>query len=213
MIHELYLTLLALATIHLIAVASPGPDFALIVKNSIGKGRKAGLASSAGIALAAGLHVIFVLTGISLLVTKFPPLFYAIQYGGAAYLIYIGIKSLGAKACKIETNKISDQTQSKQIKYLPYFVQGFVTNALNPKAWIYFTAIFSQFINLETPPQVLFFYWIIIMFIQIGWFSGMAFFLTHPVIRKRFMTISHWIERICGGLLVALGLKLALSKI
>jgi RhtB (resistance to homoserine/threonine) family protein len=207
------LSILAIAAIHLAAVASPGPDFALIVKNSIGQGRKAGLSSALGIAIAAGLHVVFVLTGISLLVSNFPPAFLAIQYGGAAYLLYIGFKSLKAKKHTQPLNITNTAAETKHIRFTAYFMQGFVTNLLNPKAWIYFTAIFSQFVSINTPINMLCAYWSVMMIIQLGWFSGLTLFLTHNTIRARFMAISHWIERICGGLLMALGIKLALSKL
>ena len=87
-----------------------------------------------------------------------------------------------------------------------------MTNVLNPKAVIFFTAVYTQFIDLHTPWQVHVLYGMTSVVIEFLWFAGVAVVLTNPLIKQKFMGVVHWIERSCGGLMIALGVKLALSK-
>ena len=89
-----YLSLLGLIlALHLMAVSSPGPDFFLVLKNSIQYGKKAGIYLSLGIALGVSIHIIYSLTGVAVLLKKSPSLFKIVKTLGAFYVIYLGIKS------------------------------------------------------------------------------------------------------------------------
>lgn len=89
---------------------------------------------------------------------------------------------------------------------------GVGLHVLNPKAVIFFTAVYTQFIDPHTPYQILFLYGATSVLIETLWFSGVVIVLTNERIRQKFMAVVHWIDRCCGGLMVLLGLKLALSK-
>ncbi len=84
--------LLLIATIHILGAASPGPDLALVLKNSLESGRKAGIYSALGIALGIAVHVSYSVLGLAVLISKSILLFNIIKLIGAAYLIYIGSK-------------------------------------------------------------------------------------------------------------------------
>jgi RhtB (resistance to homoserine/threonine) family protein len=213
MTHEFLLPWLALAAVQLAATISPGPAFAMTVRNATVHGRAAGAMTAIGLGQGVGVHVILVLTGISILLTKIPFLFMAIKYAGAAYLIYIGIKALGAKPKEAETINPNEKPKNPNRNLWSFMTQGFMTNLLNPKAWVFYAAVFSQFITPETPLAIMILYGFTDVAIETVWFTLLSVFLTHPPIRARFIAISHWIERICGGLLIALGVKLALSKL
>lgn len=210
---EFLLPWLALAGVQLAATLSPGPAFAMSVRNSTVHGRTAGIITAIGLGQGVGVHVILVLTGISILLAKIPFLFIAIKYTGAAYLIYIGIKALCAKPAEEEQVTTNEKAKNPNRSKFSFVAQGFMTNLLNPKAWVFFTAVFSQFITTETPASIMALYAITIIAIETGWFITLSLFLTHNSIRTRFIAISHWIERVCGGLLTALGIKLAISKL
>lgn len=88
---------LTVAVVHLFAVMSPGPDFAVVTKNSLLHSRKTGIYTSLGIALGISVHIAYSLLGIGLVISKSAVLFSIIKYLGAGYLVYIGYLSLRAK--------------------------------------------------------------------------------------------------------------------
>lgn len=201
----------ALFLIQSAATMSPGPAFAMTLRNATSGDRKAGILTSVGLGLGVGLHVLFVIFGISVLVAGSPLLYDIIKYSGAAYLIFIGAKSVLAKKRSDEAftplnTKIKNPSPWRRIQ------NGLLTNLLNPKAFVFFTAIYAQFITPETPWAISTTFLLTSVFIEMTWFSLVTLFLTTPKIRAAFMKLSHWIDRISGGLLIALGVKLALSK-
>jgi threonine/homoserine/homoserine lactone efflux protein len=88
---------ITVAIVHLFAVMSPGPDFAVVTRNSLFNSRKVGIYTSLGIALGIMVHVTYSLLGVGLLISRSILLFNIIKFVGAAYLIFIGYKSLRAK--------------------------------------------------------------------------------------------------------------------
>lgn len=201
-----------LAGVQTAATLSPGPAFAMTLRNATVHGRKQGMFTAIGLGLGVAAHVIFVLTGFALLLSKTPLLFATIKYAGAAYLIYIGIKGLRAKPGS--EMKVDLQTQKTKGRHTLSFVQqGFLTNLLNPKAIVFFTAVFAQFITPDMPLEQQSLFGLTCTIIEMIWFTVLTLVLTHAVIRQKFTAISHWIDRICGGLLIALGVRLALSKL
>lgn len=127
---------LTVALIHLLAVASPGPDFAVVVRESVAHGRKAGTYTAMGVGTAIFLHVGYSLLGIGLIVSQSIVLFNALKWAAAAYLLYIGIKALRAKpasAGDAPVNVVAGERTARGA-----FTSGFITNGLNPKATLFF---------------------------------------------------------------------------
>ena len=85
-----WLEFMTIAAVHLLAVASPGPDFAIVMKHSISYGRRAAILTSIGIGLGILIHVAYSLLGIGILIKTTPWLFQALSYVAAAYLLYLG---------------------------------------------------------------------------------------------------------------------------
>lgn len=199
-----------LAGVILLALASPGPDFVMAVRNAMLHSRRAGLWTAAGFALGVGVHITYTLAGLATVIAHSIVLFNVIKYAGATYLVYVGIKSL------LSTGFTSDIRLSREdvcsLSDYRALRAGFLTNLLNPKATIFFMAVFSQFISETTPFQIQMIYAATCVGMTFFWFSGVTLFLTQPGIRAVFLSSSRWIDRVCGGFLVALGIKLALSK-
>ena len=213
---EFFIAWLILASVHLAATMSPGPAFAVAVRNSLAYGRRAGILTAIGLGLGLTGHVVLTLCGIAVVISQSVLLFNLIKYAGAAYLIYMGVKALMARKTiegDDEKNPLDTKPKNKAISDLKALQIGFLTNMLNPKAVLFFTAIFSQFIAPETPWPVLTLYGMTSVIIEAGWFSGLAIVLTNTHVKARISGFVHWIERICGGLFIALGVRLALSKI
>jgi RhtB (resistance to homoserine/threonine) family protein len=201
---------LILASVNLAATLSPGPAFILTVRNALSYNRPLGMMTAMGLGLGIGVHVAFVLGGIAVVIAKSVILFNLIKYAGAAYLVFIGAKAVLAK--KSDNANPNIQTAQKPLTAFGALRMGFLTNVLNPKAVVFFTAVYAQFITVDTPPQILVLFGLTSVLIEAIWFSIVTFILTNPRIKNAFLGISHWIERVCGGLLIALGIRLALSK-
>ncbi len=119
----------------LLAAMSPGPDFAVVTKNSLFGSRRAGLFTAIGVGLGIFLHVAYSLVGIGLIISQSIALFSIIKYIGAAYLFYLGYQLLRAKRAEdgvIETNVGATTSPWRALR------EGFLTNAFNPKATLFF---------------------------------------------------------------------------
>ncbi len=203
-----------MASIQLAATMSPGPAFVVAVRNALSYGRQIGVYTALGLALGVGAHIGFVLAGIAVLIAQSLFLFEVIRYAGAAYLVYIGVKTIIASYHQSQRAVIDDtmSTELKEVSVFKAMMVGFLTNLLNPKAVIFFTAIFSQFIGPETAFATQVLYGVTSIVIEFLWFTGVTIVLTNAVIQSRFMAFMHWVDRVCGGLMIGLGIKLALSK-
>ncbi|WP_102795454.1 LysE family translocator [Bowmanella denitrificans] len=203
-----WLEFLAIATVHLLAVASPGPDFAIVLKHSVSYGRRAAIYTSIGIGLAILLHVAYSLLGIGLLIQTTPWLFNVLSYAAAAYLAYIGFKAIGSSAA----GKSASNAQKGQISDGKAFVVGFVTNGLNPKATLFFLSLFAVVISVTTPMQVKLFYGVYLAFATGLWFIALSFLLAAQPVRRFLQSKGFWFDRLMGILLILLAVKLLIGN-
>ena len=191
------------------AVISPGPDFAMVLKQSIIYGKKSSIYTSIGIGLGIGVHVIYTLLGIGLIISKSIILFTIIKFLGAGYLIYIGYQSLKSKGLKIEENK---DIEIKNMSMIKSFSMGFLCNALNPKATIFFISLFTVIISINTPIYVQAIYGIVCIFEVMLWFVFLSIILSQKRVREFFKKFGIWFDRVVGAVLILIGLKIAFSK-
>jgi threonine efflux protein len=192
------------------ALASPGPDFIMITKVSLQSGRFAGICAALGFALGVVIHVGYVSLGLGALIAKSAILFTALKIIGAAYLFWLGYHGLRAK--KREPGDI-ESADTKRYSPSQAIWQGFLTNLLNPKATLFFLALFSQFVGAETEAFRLFLLGGTCVIMTFLWFTVVATGLTTKAVKTRFIRLSHWLDRVCGGLFIALGVRLVLTKI
>lgn len=200
---------LTVAVIHLLAVMSPGPDFAMISRNSLIYSRKTGIYSAIGLAFGILVHVAYSLIGIGLIISKSIVIFSIIKFLGAGYLIYIGYKALKTKPHNLKSKffeQKNDLNKNIAIK------MGFLTNALNPKATLFFLSLFTQVINPNTPLMIQIFYGLEMSIMTFVWFAFVAAVLSHSAVQTKFALAHHHIERFFGVILIALGIKVALSN-
>jgi RhtB (resistance to homoserine/threonine) family protein len=202
---------LAVAAIHLLAVASPGPDFAVVVRESVTHGRRAGTWTALGVGSAIFLHVGYSLLGIGLIVSQSIVLFNALKWLAAAYLLYIGFKALRARPA----NGQATATQANPGPRAPKaaYVAGFMTNGLNPKATLFFLSLFTVVIDPHTPLAVQAAYGVYLAVATAAWFCLVARLFSHSRVRAGFARIGHWFDRTMGAVLIALGVKIAFSEI
>jgi len=202
---------LLIAGIHLLAVMSPGPDFAMVLRNSLAYSRRVGILAAVGLGLGILLHVSYSLLGIGLIISQSIVLFNSIKLLGAGYLIYIGIKSLFAKKEVSDSSEGERIESKKDISNFAAIRLGFLTNALNPKATLFFLALFTQVINPETATFIKVLYGLEMSVATFAWFAVVALLLTHRRINQAFSGIKHYLEKIFGVILIGLGIKVALG--
>lgn len=200
--------LLAVITITILAVISPGPDFAMVTRNSLLLSRRAGVLTAIGIGLGVVVHVSYTLLGIGLLIKQSVWLFGLLKLAGAAYLIYLGIKMLRAKPdTGVETATPPAMSDVAALR------TGFLTNALNPKTTVFIVSLFMQVVQPTTPITVQIGYGVFISAAHMLWFSLVALFFSSGAIRLRLLRVRHWIDRAFGGLLVGFGVLLASANL
>ncbi len=208
-----YLPLITTVTlIHLLAVISPGPDFIMCVRNALTYSRKTGIYTAIGFGAGISVHIFYCLAGLAFVIAKSILLFNTIKLLGAAYLIYIGAKSIFAKSSILKVDNIGQQTKKADISPLAAIKIGFLTNALNPKATLFFLGLFTIILSPNTPAAVLGIMSFIMIANTIIWFTLVSIFFTHKKIRNVFEKFQNIFNKTLGGLLIALGLKVALSE-
>ncbi|MEM6811277.1 MAG: LysE family transporter [Pseudomonadota bacterium] len=205
---------LSLVGIFILALASPGPDFVVIVRQSILYSKLCGILTALGFAIGVAVHVGYVVFGLATIIAQSTVIFTIIKVLGAAYLFYLGIQALRSKGFHPPSPMAGeDRKKSKEISLFKAFQIGFLTNLLNPKATLFFMAVFSQFITPDTviiEKIILCMTCIVMTFL---WFSFVAIILSLPILRRKFLNISVWIDKVCGVALIALSIKLLLKKV
>ncbi len=189
-------------------VITPGPNMAVVIRNSLLHSRGAGACTAAGLALGNLVHITYCLIGIGVLISKSILLFNVIKWLGAGYLIYLGIKSLRAKP----KDKTDLNPTNQSFSFFDAFRTGFLTDLLNPKATLFFLALFTQIIHPNTPMTVQILYGITIVGLELSYFAVLSTIIGHRSVRCRFERISHWLERITGLVLIGLGLRVAFAR-
>ncbi len=209
-----------LMAVFVILLVAPGADFALIVRQSIVHGRRAAFITSLGIGASLMFHISYTILGIGLIVSQSLFLFSLIKWAGAAYLFYLGIKALREKPLKaadaekmVQTGEtgaeITTTAQANVISAKRCFTMGFITNALNPKAVLFFLSLFSSLISHETPALIQVIYGLLMTVIVLSWFAIVSLFFTLEPVRKRFFALGSWFNRVTGMVFIGLGIKLA----
>lgn len=204
-------TFLTVGLIGILAVMSPGPDFMITFRNGL-RSRAAGLGTATGIAFGNLFWIAFSIGGVSLFIANVAWLYCLIKLLGAAYLIFIGAKSLFAKKKPQLLDTVHpDPTPDPSLSAWSGFQNGLLANLLNPKCGFFFAALFGTIIDPATPIYARCAYGLEILFIAWIWFSTLALLLSVGRFKQAFKTWLAPIERAMGAVLIALGLKVALS--
>jgi RhtB (resistance to homoserine/threonine) family protein len=191
--------------VHLLAAASPGPDFALVTRQSLLHGRKAGVLTSLGISLGLAIHIFYSAAGLAVVVAHSVEGMVVVKLAGGSYLTYLGIKGLGARHLSADDNQEIQQATNNSASRM--ISTGFFCNALNPKAPVYFLSLFTVILSPEIPLPNLAIYGVWIMVLQMLWFTTLACFFTNTAIRHRVVKLGHWVDRTFGVVMLALGLQ------
>jgi threonine/homoserine/homoserine lactone efflux protein len=193
---------LAIAILHLLAVASPGPDFAVTTRYSLSYGGRIGRWVSVGIGTGILLHVAYSLLGVAILIHRYQWVYASFLLIGAGYLGWLGWQALQSQARA--TMPIDNLNSPAAITAWQAFRIGFLTNGLNVKATLFFLALFSTVINPATPNLIKLGYGLYMAIATALWFSFLASLMTWPPFYRYLWRISHWLDRLMGAALLLL---------
>ena len=193
----------------ILLIILPGPDTAIVTKNTLVTSRRAGFETMFGTLTALMIHTTFAIIGLSAIIVQSAKLFTIIKFVGAIYLIYLGVKTFIAMTKKKAPTAIEASTPSKSSSYF----QGFFTNLLNPKVAVFFLTFLPQFVANPNEPllpflilgityTVLTFIWFVFYIMLL---SQVRAFMNKPTTQK-------WMEGITGAVLVGFGIQLAVGK-
>jgi RhtB (resistance to homoserine/threonine) family protein len=192
---------------------TPGPDVLYIVTASLRAGVRAGFVAALGITAGCFIHVFAAALGLSALMAASATAFAVLKYIGAAYLLWIGVKILMAKAPEHESDlmaqgDIADTRSRRQI-----FWGAFLTNVLNPKVAIFFLAFVPQFIAPDAADKAIAFLALGVIFnlnalpVNFGWAAAAAWMARRNSVQRSM----HWLDRAAACMFIGFGLKLALA--
>ncbi len=190
-------------------IITPGQDMILVMSRSISRGWKAGVITAAGVSTGLLGHTLIAALGLGAVLTASRLLFNIMKYIGAAYLLYLGIKMLISRTADLDLHEGAVSSLRKM------FFQGAFSNISNPKIVIFYLAYLPQFVPAHNKNGTLLLLMLgtsfaLLTFLvkgPIGCVAGMlsSWLRSHP-------RVIVWINRISGGVLVGLGLKLALER-
>ncbi len=190
-------------------IIAPGPDMIYVITRGVTQGRRAGMLSAVGVIGGILVHTTAAAFGLTLILQTSALAFLAVKYVGALYLIYLGVKAWR------EHGTFSVQSSGADMSLRKVFWQGVLSNVLNPKIAIFFLAFLPQFVDKGSPQVTLqmvvlgltFACFGLCFLLLVGYSSGtIGGWLTR---RPQY---AQWLQRLAGGIMIGLGVRLALTE-
>ena len=187
----------------------PGADFAMVLRQSVVHGRRAALLTSAGIAASILVHGSYTLLGVGVIVGQSLLLFNILKWAGAAYLVWLAISALRSpppQMPEMDNESVVRKTD------MSAFALGFLTNLLNPKAVLFFLALFTSLVSVRTGGDAKVIYVGAMSLMLFAWFALVSVFFTTPSVRQGFFRAGRWFNRVTGITFLALAVRVALAQ-
>ncbi len=195
---------------------TPGPDTAFIVGQSIAHGRRAGLMAVLGISTGCLIHTAALALGLSALLAASANAFLLIKVVGALYLVFLGVRMIAGSAgrASVPPEHIDADEAARPVPAHRAFVQGFLTNVLNPKVVLFFVSFVPQFVAVSSPTKALAFVLLGIVLAAISTvYNGLVAILAGGITRRMRTVprIRAWLDRTIGAAFIALGARIAFA--
>ncbi|MCS6114559.1 LysE family transporter [Shewanella baltica] len=222
--------LLTLAVIHSVALISPGPDFAIMVKIATQQSRSTAIAAAVGISIAILAHTILSLTGVSLLIKSSHTLYLLVQIVGASYLAWMGFGALRAGLAILAKRKASASTNAGTnvdalsadveatesiagglggaMAQKQGFLTGLYTNLLNPKALVFFLTLFSALITPSVTTSTKIASAVLLLSLSLAWFGFLAVMLSKAQVQLKLQRLTPIIDAIIGVIFMSVALAI-----
>ncbi len=199
-----YLTIiLAILLIDLLALISPGPNFILVTSSAVSRSRRHALFTGFGIATGSLIWASAAALGIASVFEALPALGFVLKLVGVAYLLYLGISLLRSKGFRLVQDR-----ELAAVRASSGFRRGLLVNMTNPKSATYYASVFAAFLTPDMPVWVLVVLVAAIAGMSLVWHAVLAVGFSTDRVRAGYIAASTLIDRLCGAVLIALGLRL-----
>ena len=226
---------LTIVVAHALAVASPGPDFAIVVRQSLRHGRRTALWTSVGIGCGLSVHITNCLLGLGLFLQHSAAALTTVKWLGAAYLAWVGVQALRSRPreandegpgsrpatvgreadppAKPGSGDLDLSTGDPAPTARAAWTTGFLVNVLNPKAALFFIALFPLVVSVTTPKWIQVGYGVWMTVTTVLWFSFVSVVFTKEQVRQSFLRHGHWIDRALGVVFLGFAASLAFASL
>jgi RhtB (resistance to homoserine/threonine) family protein len=206
---DLVYPLIGFAVVHLLAVASPGPTFLLVARTAAGGSRGAALVAALAVGIGALVWATAALFGLQALLARFEWLYLTLRIAGGLYLIYLGVQLLrhaGRGDAPVTAARAARRSAAR------IFREALMVQLSNPKVAVFFGSVFLTLLPADGPPWMAGVVLLVVFVNECGWFTLVALLFSGSAVRAGYGRARVWIERLTGGVLAALGLRLALDR-
>lgn len=194
-----------------IAVISPGPDFVATVHLAVSRSRREGILAGLGVTSGIALWIIASMAGLSVLFAQVSWLVNLFRLLGALYLLYLGVRTLWSAYRPHPSEKMQGSEPQPDKRGSSWRI-GFLTNVGNPKALAFFGSIFAILLPAHPPLWFQCVCVLLMLGMAAAWFSAVACLFSFGPVARGYQRLKRWLDLLTGGLFVALGLRLALSR-
>ena len=185
---------------------SPGPSFVFVARTAVARGRRDGLAAALGMGIGGVLFAILAFVGLSAVIAQFGSLYVGFKVLGGLYLLYLAYHLWRPSAERLEATSTGERSTGADQKRS--FLLGLGTQLSNPKTAVFYASVFATFLPPTYPAWLPFVVLPAILAIEAGWYSIVAVGLSSGRPRSTYLRWKRWIDRSCGTVLGALGVKL-----
>lgn len=203
------LALLGIAGALAVGVVSPGPSFVMIARTAVAASRAEALAAAVGMGVGGFLFAVAALVGLQGVLLAVPSLYVVLKVAGGLYLAYLGVRIWRGAAQPLAVDAAGAGRAAGG--RLRAFALGLATQVSNPKTAIVYASVFAAFlppaVTLQFGAAVL----ALVLLIETGWYALVALGLSAEGPRRAYLRCKRWADRIAGGVMVGLGLKLVTS--
>src|SRR5262245_55983469 len=203
-------TLLLYLAAAIALIAAPGPGQALVTARTLAHGVRAGIVTSCGLNTGTLVHAVAASLGLSALLASSEIAFTVVKFAGAAYLIVLGVRGLRAGPADVSSGSVDAAPKPRSL-----FAHALMTGILNPKVAIFFVAFLPQFVDPRRGLVFLQFFVLGAILATLGVLGDSLVAVMVGAVRDRLRSTSAfaaWRERVMGGVLLALGLRLAFAS-
>lgn len=193
---------LSLLTVCILGAISPGPSLAVVARHSLTGGRLHGIVATWGHSVSVGLYALMTILGLALVMQESPMLFKMLTYGGSAYLMYLGIKSLRSKGGVAASFALGKQASIKRAA-----LDGLAISLFNPKLALFFLALFSQFVHAGSEFFSQFVLVVTPMIVDGLWFTLITCILSYPRLLNTLRRRARQIDQISGCVLIVMAFR------
>lgn len=205
--------ILAFSIVAAALTVSPGSDTLLVIRSVLQGGRNRGIVTTFGICSGLFFHAAFSALGLSVVLVNSAELFYGVKALGACYLVWLGFQSLREAVTNNAGLSLDGGCSTDSRSFTRCFVEGFLNNILNPKAAVFYLAFLPQFIS--PGDQVLAKSMLLAgvhFTLGIFWLMFLSFVLDRGKTLFSKSSVRQWLDGLCGAVLIALGIRLAMEK-